>query len=256
MRVGLFGFGRAGKAVATVLLQSEEVYLCWVIRKSKGLQHRSVSEFLGIKKDETLQCDGQGLIFSKDEWTPQRLFDVHPVDVIIDFSSSNAILAYGEEAAKRGISIVTAISAYPTETIAYLKKLARQTRVLWSPNITIGINFLMLAGKILKNIAPYTDIELIEEHFKNKKEVSGTAIKISETLCLPPADIKSIRVGGVVGRHEIIFGFPFQTVRLIHESIQREAFGNGALFAAKNLVDKKKGFYSMENLLIPYFNLE
>jgi 4-hydroxy-tetrahydrodipicolinate reductase len=250
MKIGLFGFGRAGKAVASVLLQSEEVYLCWVIRKSKGLQHRSVSEFLGINKDD------QGLIFSKDEWTPEQLFDKHPVDVIIDFSSSNAVLSYGKEAAKRGIAIVTAISIYPNETIEMLKNLAHETRVLWSPNITIGINFLMLAAKTLKNIAPYTDIEVIEEHFKNKKEVSGTAIKISESLSLLHTDIKSVRVGGIVGRHEIIFGFPYQTVRLIHESIQREAFGNGALFAAKNLFGRKKGFYTMENLLIPFFNLK
>ena len=250
MKIGLFGFGRAGKAVATVLLQSEEAYLCWVLRKSKGLQHRSVSEFLGINKDD------QGLIFSKDEWTPEQLFDKHPVDVIIDFSSSNAVLSYGKEAAKRGIAIVTAISVYPAETIEMLKDLARETRVLWSPNITIGINFLMLAAKTLKNIAPYSDIEVIEEHFKNKKEVSGTAIKISESLSLLHTDIKSVRVGGIVGRHEIIFGFPYQTVRLIHESIQREAFGNGALFAAKNLFGRKKGFYTMENLLIPFFNLK
>lgn len=250
MKVGLFGFGRSGKAVATVLLQNEDAHLCWVIRKTNVLQHRSVPEFLGINHDE------EGLIFSKNEWTPEQLFEKHPVDVIIDFSSADAILSYGKEAAKRGITIVTAISTYPAETVAFLKKLSRKTRVLWSPNITIGINFLMLAAKILKTIAPYTDVELIEEHFKNKKDVSGTAIKISETLSLPPADIKSVRAGGIVGRHEIIFGFPYQTVRLIHESIQREAFGNGALFAAKNLVDRKKGFYTMENLLIPYFNLK
>jgi 4-hydroxy-tetrahydrodipicolinate reductase len=250
MKVGLFGFGKAGRAVATELLQSQEAYLCWVIRKSKVLQHRSVPEFLGIEHDEP------GLIYSKDEFTPEQLFDKHPVDVIIDFSSAEAVLSYGQEAAKRGITIVTAISAYPAETIAFLKKLARKTRVLWSPNITLGVNFLMLAAKILKTIAPYTDIEIIEEHYKNKKEVSGTAIKISEVLSLPEADIKSLRLGGIIGRHEIIFGFPYQTVRLIHENIQREAFGNGALFAALNLVDKKKGFYSMENLLLPYFNLK
>jgi 4-hydroxy-tetrahydrodipicolinate reductase len=250
MKVGLFGFGRAGKAVATVLLQSTEAYLCWVIRKSKVLKHRSVPEFLGIAHDN------QGLIFPKDEWTPEQLFDKHPVDVIIDFSSAEAVLSYGKEAAKRGIAIVTAISAYPAETVVLLKTLSRKTRVLWSPNITIGINFLMLAAKILKTIAPYTDIEIIEEHFKNKKEVSGTAIKISELLSLPDTNIKSVRAGGIVGRHEIIFGFPYQTVRLIHESIQREAFGDGALFAAMNLVDRKKGFYSLESLLMPYFNLK
>jgi len=68
-------------------------------------------------------------------------------------------------------------------------------------------------------------------------------------------DIKSVRAGGIVGRHEIIFGFPYQTVRLIHESITREAFGNGALFAAKCLADKQNGFFTMEDLLMPYFNL-
>jgi 4-hydroxy-tetrahydrodipicolinate reductase len=59
----------------------------------------------------------------------------------------------------------------------------------------------MLAAKTLKNIAPYSDIEVIEEHFKNKKEVSGTAIKVSESLSLLHTDIKSVRVGGIVGRH-------------------------------------------------------
>jgi len=249
MKVGLFGFGRSGKAVATVLLQSEEVDLCWVIRKSTNLQHRSVPEFLGIPHDN------QGLIFAKDEWTPEQLFEQHPVDCIIDFSSEDAVLSYGEEAAKKGITIVTAISNYPDETIEYLKELSVKTKVLWSPNITVGINFLMLAAKILKTIAPYTDIELIEEHFKNKKEVSGTAIRISQTLDLLHEDIKSVRAGGIVGRHEIIFGFPYQTVRLIHESITREAFGNGALFAAKCLADKQNGFFTMEDLLMPYFNL-
>lgn len=249
MKVGLFGFGKAGKAVATVLLQSDDAYLCWVIRKSRVLQHRSVPEFLGIESEKP------GLIFPKDEMSPKQLFDEYPVDVVIDFSSANAIWSYGNEAAKRGIAIVSAISTYPDETIELLNKLSRKTRVLWSPNITIGINFLMLAAKILRTIAPYTDIEIIEEHFKTKQEVSGTAIKITEALSLQDASIKSVRAGGIVGRHEIIFGFPYQTVRLIHESITREAFGNGALFAAQNLVDRKKGMYSMEDLLIPYFNL-
>ena len=124
MKVGLFGFGRAGKAAATVLLQSEEADLCWVIRKSETLQHRSVPEFLGIKHDN------QGLIFPINEWTPEQLFDKHPVDVVIDFSSADAVLCYGEEAAKRGIAIVTAISAYPDETLVFLKDLSRKTRVM------------------------------------------------------------------------------------------------------------------------------
>lgn len=247
MKIGLFGFGRAGKAVASVILQSGDAQLCWVIRKSKLLQHKSVPEFLGIKSHDS------GLIFSKSEWTAKRLFSEHPVDVIIDFSSANSIAFYGNEAAKRGIAIVSAISEYPAEAIAHVQELSSRTRVLWSPNITVGINFLMLAANILKNIAPHTDIEIIEEHFKGKREVSGTAKKIAGVLGKDVDSIKTIRAGGIVGCHEILFGFPFQTVRLKHESISREAFGNGALFAAKSILKRKNGLYSMEDVLMPYF---
>jgi len=250
MRVGLFGFGRAGKPIAKILLQDADVYLSWVIRKSNVLRHRSVPEFLGVQSSEP------GYIFSLDEWTPQELLDKHPVDVIIDFSSIKAISYYGEEAAKRNIAIISAISNYPRGTIKFIRNLASQTRVLWSPNITLGINFLILAAKILKTIAPYTDVEIIEEHFKSKNDVSGTAKKIAKALKLSEDKIKSIRAGGIVGKHEVIFGFPYQTIRLTHESITREAFGNGALFAAKSLVDKEKGLYSMEDLLIPFFHLK
>jgi len=250
MKVGLLGFGKAGKAVASILLLRKETELIWVLKKSGKSKHYSVPEFLGVESDEP------GLIFSKTEWTAKQLLDKYPVDVIVDFSSKDGISFYGEEARKREIAIITAISEYPEDQIHYIEQLSKDTKVLWSPNITIGINFLMIAAKILQKIAPYTDIEIIEEHFKDKKEISGTAKKIANSLSIPIIDIKSIRAGGIIGRHEVLFGFPYQTVRLLHESISREAFGNGALFAALAIVNKEKGLYSMEDLLLPYFSLE
>lgn len=247
MKVGLMGFGKTGKAVAAVLLESKEANLQWVIRKTKLLEHRSVPEFLGV-----LSNDDPGL-YSKNEFTAADLLDRFPVDVIIDFSSQDGIDYYGQEAGKRGIAIVSAISSYPEEKIRCLKELSIDSKILWSPNITIGINFLIIAAKILKNIAPYTDIEVIEEHFKNKPDISGTAKKIAHCLEVPEDAIKMIRAGGIIGVHEILFGFPYQTVRLKHESIAREAFGNGALFAAKHVLSKNNGLYSMEDLLLPYF---
>ena len=248
MRVGLFGFGRAGKAVASELLLDKSAYLSWVIRKSSVLQHRSAPEFLGVDSDEP------GLIFPVGEWRSARLLEQSPVDAIIDFANTEAIHTYGEQAADAGVAIVSAVSEYPPETIEYLAKLAERTRVLWSPNITIGVNFLMLAAKVLQSIAPYTDIQIVEEHFRAKKGTSGTARKIAGVLDVPEEEIKVIRAGGIVGRHEILFGFPHQTVRLSHESIGREAFGHGALFGAKALQDKENGLYRMEDLLIPYFH--
>jgi len=250
MKVGLMGFGKTGKAVASVLLQSKEVNLQWVIRKTHNLEHRSVPEFLGISSSEP------GFIYSVEEFKAHELLNKLPVDVIIDFSTEEGIEYYGEVASEREISIISAISSYETSKVEYLKGLARKTRVVWSPNITIGINFLMIAAKILKKIAPYTDIEIVEEHFKSKQEVSGTAKKIANALELPEESIKTIRAGGIIGVHEILFGFPYQTVRLKHESITREAFGNGVLFAAKHICEKEIGYYSMEDLLLPFFTID
>ncbi|MDD2856098.1 MAG: dihydrodipicolinate reductase C-terminal domain-containing protein [Desulfuromonadaceae bacterium] len=248
MKVGLLGFGKTGKAVASILLQSEEVKLQWVIRKSHNLEHRSVPEFLGISSTEP------GFIYSTEEFSAHEILRKLPVDVIIDFSSEGGVEYYGEEARKQKIAIVSAISNYSSDKIEHLKYLSEKTQVVWSPNITIGINFLIIAAKILKKIAPYVDVEILEEHFKAKPEVSGTAKKIAEALDLPEESIKTLRAGGIIGVHEILFGFPYQTVRLKHESITREAFGNGVLFAARHISDKEVGMYSMEDLLMPYFN--
>ncbi|MBK5914730.1 4-hydroxy-tetrahydrodipicolinate reductase [Rhodocyclus purpureus] len=250
MRVGLIGFGKTGRAVASVLLCSKMTKLQWVVRQSTVLEHRSVPEFLGIESDEP------GLIYSKAEFSAAELFDKLPVDAIIDFSGDSGVEYYAEEAARRGITIVSAVSQYSPGSLDKLKKLGARTVVMHSPNITVGINFLLLAAKILKKIAPYTDVEIIEEHFKTKPEVSGTARVIAAQLDIPEDQIKTVRAGGIIGTHEILFGFPYQTVRLKHESIMREAFGNGILFAVDQLRGKRPGFYSMEDLLLPFFTLK
>ena len=101
----------------------------------------------------------------------------------------------------------------------------------------------------MQKIAPHTDISILEEHFRSKSEVSGTAKKIAAALSIEENDIKTVRAGGIIGVHEVLFGFPFETVRLKHESIAREAFGNGAKFALKELSSRDKGFYNMDDLM-------
>ena len=122
--------------------------------------------------------------------------------------------------------------------------------MLYSPNITLGINFLIEASKFLQKIAPTADIEIIEEHFREKKNVSGTALRIAEDLGLDTKKhVNSIRVGGIIGKHEVVFGLPNQTIRIIHESLNRAAFGQGAIYAAKWIMGKDNGMYSMEQAL-------
>jgi len=247
MKIGLIGFGKAGKAVANVVLQHKNISLEWVLKKSKSMDTVTAKEFLGVETEDP------ATIFSRTNTEIKELLEEHPVDMIIDFSDADSISDYGEEVASKGIGIISAISHYSTDQVKLLKKLAEKTTVFWSPNITLGVNYLLFVASLLKNIAPDVDIEVIEEHFKAKAGVSGTAVKIAETLDLDAENINSVRAGGIVGKHEVIFGFPYQTVRLVHESISREAFGSGAVFVAENLKNKPKGFYNFEDILRPYF---
>ena len=145
--------------------------------------------------------------------------------------------------------LVTAISSYDAAQLASIRALGAHARVLCSPNITVGINFLIMAARLLREIAPFADVEILEQHFREKPEVSGTARKIAQSLSLEGEKITSLRLGGIVGHHEVIFGFPYQTVRLIHNSIKREAFGTGAAFALSELATSPKGFYTFDDLL-------
>ncbi len=219
--------------------------LAWVVRKTHRDNHKFATHLLGYESENAP-------IFSVDEVSP-AFFQSRPVDIIVDFSSARAHRSYAS-AADFGIKIISAISKYTERDLDDLKMLSEKTSVLYSPNITLGINFLLVTSQILQGIAPHADIEIVEEHFREKKEQSGTALKIANILGLEKdKHVNSVRVGGIIGKHEIIFGLPNQTIRLIHESINKRAFGQGAIFVSKWLIDAPAGLYSMENIIIDMF---
>lgn len=237
LKVGLMGYGKAGQAVARVLAEDERYTLQWVMRRRPG----DTPSLPGHPDVPIAALDGLDL----DAW-----LDKHPVDAIVDFSCDDAIYSYGEALRKRQIMLVTAISGYSPLHLHYLRAIGQDTRVLCSPNITLGINFLLLAARLLRGIAPFADVEIVEQHFREKPEVSGTARKIAESLQLESDKVTSLRVGGIVGHHEVIFGFPHQTVRLIHDAIRREAFGTGAAYALQALSCQPNGIYQFDDLLL------
>ncbi len=242
--VGLFGFGRTGRLVANEFLRDGRFAVRWVVRRSHDAHHKHASTLLGLDQPA-------GEIFSVDDLRPD-FYRTHRVDIIVDFAGSAAVRRYAA-AACEGTRIISAVSRYRPSDYALLQSLSAQTAVLFSPNITLGINFLLIASQVLQKIAPHADIEIIEEHFRAKEEVSGTAKKIAQALSLDQEKhVNSIRVGGIVGRHEIVFGLPNQTIRLVHESINRAAFGQGAIFAAQWLHDRA-GLYSMEQIISDMF---
>ena len=237
IKIGLFGLGKAGVAVANVIRSDPRFTLCWVAKISTG------SDVAPMLFDTVP-------IVGLDHTDFDAWLEMHPVDAIIDFSSPDALQIYGRAVQERKLMLVSAISAYSPEQIALIRSWGSCTRVLHSPNMTLGINFLIMAAKLLRSIAPFADVEILEQHFKEKPEVSGTARKIAESLSLMPEKITSLRLGGIVGHHEVIFGFPYQTVRLTHDSIKREAFGTGALFALNELARCDNGCYTFDDLLM------
>lgn len=243
MRIGLFGFGRTGRLVAEEIIKHRDCELVWVVRNTKQSNHENASAFLGYPHTE------QGYFFTKEEACEPDFYRRNPVDGIIDFSSSLGVHEYAQ-AADFGIRIVSAVSHYEEAELALFDELAKKTAVLHSANITLGVNFLLVASQALKQIIPEADIEIVEEHFREKSGASGTALKLAEKLGLDSASrVNSIRVGGIVGKHEIIFGLQNQTLRLTHEVISRAAFGLGAIYAMQGIKDATPGMYTMEGLM-------
>lgn len=238
IKVGLVGFGKAGQAVAQVLQEDPRYELCWIARRTT------------VAPAETVPGMNVPMVAlaTPDDWG--QWLDSHPVDALVDFSRPDSLHLYGEQLRRRGLMLVSAISAYSDADLDYAHTLARDARVLCSPNITVGINFLILAARLLRKIAPFADVEIVEQHFREKPEVSGTARKIAQTIDVDEDRITSLRLGGIVGHHEVIFGFPYQTVRLIHNSIERRAFGTGAAFALAELARCENGFYTFDDLMM------
>lgn len=241
MRIGLIGFGRTGSVVAKEIVSDSTLSLEWVCRNTVSKDLLYASHSLGFDKKFAPFISGSNL--------NKKFLSKHPVDIVIDFSSGTASSLY-HTIAGSGSRIVSAISNYTKEQFKLISDASAVTSILHSPNITLGINWLMIASKLLQKMIPQADIEVVEEHFRDKKDVSGTALKLASHLSLDPDQhVNSIRVGGIIGKHEVIFGLPYQTLRLTHESINRSAFGSGAIFASKWIKNKSNGLYTMENAI-------
>lgn len=237
IRVGLMGYGKAGQAVAQVLCSDPHIDLRWIARRTASVSAETMP-------DSSIPVVGLDQVHLGD-W-----LDEHPVDALLDFSNSDTVSIYGEEVRQRQLMLVSAISSYGDSELAFMRSLGADTRVLCSPNMTLGINFLIMAARLLRTIAPFADVEILEQHFRDKPEISGTARKIADSLDIDNDRITSLRLGGIVGHHEVIFGFPYQTLRIIHNSIERKAFGTGAAFALTELANCSKGFYTFDDLLM------
>lgn len=161
-------------------------------------------------------------------------------DILIDVSSSDALLT--NLSAQKPIVIGTT----GHKTLQPIQEAAKHLPIFYAPNFSLGMALLKKLSLIVHQNFP-SDIDLIEKHHKEKKDSpSGSALLLAQHL--PNAKIHSVRSGKIIGEHTLTFNTPEESITLSHQVHNREAFARGALAAARFLVGKPPGLYTMEHL--------
>ena len=191
------------------------------------------------------------------------------IDCIVDFSHHAATPALLEFAKKREIPLVLATTGHDENELSLIHEAAKSIPLFYSRNMSLGIALLIELAKITALAMPDAEIEIIESHHNRKLDApSGTALMIADTLCevRPEAythngrsgqgkrdkneiGIHAIRMGNIVGIHEVIVGTKNQTITLKHEAHDRALFAEGGLSAAAFLVGHEAGLYDMSSLI-------
>lgn len=193
-------------------------------------------------------------------------------DVIIDFSHPSAMGQVLSFALSRKIPLVMATTGISDEQVARLKEAAQHIPILFSANMSLGVNLLLeLVQKAAKLLYSNFDIEIVERHHNQKIDApSGTALALADAInqALPEKyryvydrhtkrvkrskdeiGIHSVRGGNIAGDHTVIFAGNDEIIELRHTANSKEIFGVGALKAAVFLHKKEPGFYTMRDLL-------
>lgn len=191
------------------------------------------------------------------------------IDCIVDFSHHSCVGAMLDFACERGIPTVVATTGHTDEELAAIYAAARKIPVFFSANMSLGVALLVELAKAAASAMPDAEIEIIEKHHDRKLDApSGTALMIANAICevRPSAytnlgragqgkrtqdeiGIHAIRMGNIVGEHEVIVGTQSQTITLKHEAHSRALFAEGALAAAAFLVGRGAGLYDMKSLV-------
>ena len=190
-------------------------------------------------------------------------------DVVIDFSHHIAAQAVTEYAKKTGCALVMCTTGHTEEEKAMIQDAAKSVPVFYSGNMSLGIAVLCRLAKQAAQFFPDADVEILEIHHNRKVDApSGTAKMLFEAVKEARADavavcgragegkreanevgIASLRMGNVVGVHEVHITTQTQSLTLRHDAQDRGMFADGAVDAARFLVGKPAGLYNMNHIL-------
>jgi len=175
-------------------------------------------------------------------------------DVAIDFSQADSVDEICRAALQHGKSLVIGTTGHSQQQRKTIEETAHSVPIVLASNFSVGVNVLFwLAQKATELLGSAFNPEIVETHHKMKKDApSGTAKTLAELLKVvrnSEIPIQSIREGYVVGEHTVIFAGPEERLELTHRAANRGIFALGALRAAKWIVNKRAGLYSMQNVL-------
>lgn len=199
-----------------------------------------------------------------------HIFDAETqVDCIIDCSHHTGTHDLIEFAVNKKLPLVLCTTGQTTEELAEIEAASKKIPLFFSANMSLGVALLVELAKKTAAAMPDAEIEIIEKHHDRKLDApSGTAIMIANAIrevrknafnvlgrsghgkrTKEEIGIHAIRMGNIVGEHEVIVGTPNQTITLKHEAHNRALFAEGALAAAQWLIGKEAGHYEMRDMV-------
>jgi len=195
-------------------------------------------------------------------------------NVIIDFTIPKCTLEVLKIASKLKKRVVIGTTGFSKKEENLIKKYSRKIPILKAGNMSLGINLLMYLTEIAsKSLGNNFLSKVFEVHHRHKKDhPSGTALMLGKGIAVgknknfyklvgkkflnkktfpysKKINFNSIRKGKIVGNHKVLFSSGKETITLNHEAFDRALYSEGALTAAKWLMSKKPGLYSMRNVL-------
>lgn len=190
-------------------------------------------------------------------------------DVIIDFSHHSATRELCDYAARKRLPLVIATTGQTAEELQMIVEAAKFVPVFLSANMSVGVAILADFARRAAALMPDADIEIVEKHHNEKLDApSGTALMIAKEIKKSRRDaefnlgrsgrgkrekneigIHAVRLGGVIGEHEIILDNGVEAITLSHSAHSRSLFAKGALTAAKFIAEQPAGLYDMYSMI-------
>jgi len=187
-----------------------------------------------------------------------RLQDLtEPPDLVIDFTLPDGTRVAAAWCAANGVPLLSGVTGLDDSVTAALRETAATVPVLWSPNLSLGVNLLAdLAGRAAAVLDDGTPVRIEDIHHQWKKDApSGTALMLGAAIAAErrgeggPIEYHSIREGELIGEHSIRFTMAGEEFDLVHRAHDRSIYALGALDAGVWLTCQQAGLYAAKNWL-------